>query len=464
MRSTQKNVFMRSLSAATAIIFLVTSTAPAAVTNLRGHVGKYTSHLNRNATPEAEAFQELTTAQLAATYVPPVLGNIEDRFTGKDPRFVLIAQDTHCNYEAQNNFAQTMQFLQTGKTRGNFQLMALEGGDAEIDPFLFKAMDDLEIRSQLIDYFMKEGSITGAERYIIETKSPIKGVGVEDANAYMENLKHFQNTHALKEGIRKDLVQIQNILRQLKPQVFTPELKEMNEKSQQFAEMAIPFTEFCAYLSKNAKDLGVPTDVYTNFTNVLKMVEMEKAYDKEKLQAEKTGLVQTLQSKMVQEESKILLEKTLLFKLGKISNVEYYDFLIDMAKKAAIDIGGYPNLVKFAESTKVFAQIKIATVSGECDSICEALKEKLYKNPEQRDLDQLDMQIASMNRLLDLSLTREELTRYEEKRGQWTGPSIAQFLKRMTGNYGLETSLRGAEGDEAISSLTDRFTEMHGFY
>ena len=108
----KSNLFTRALSAATAFIFLCTSTAPAAVTNLRGHVGKFTSHLNRNITPEAEAFQELTTTQLAATYVPPVLGNIEERFVGKDPRFVLIAQDTHCNFEAQNNFAQIMQFLQ----------------------------------------------------------------------------------------------------------------------------------------------------------------------------------------------------------------------------------------------------------------------------------------------------------------------------------------------------------------
>ncbi len=452
-------MWQRILAGVTAVTFLCTSTAPAAVTNLRGRVGSHRSVFAGKNAATLEAFKELLPSELADIYIPTTLGHVEERFVGSDPRFVLITQDIHANYEAQNNIAGIMQFLQTGKTRGNFPLMALEGGDAEVDPFLFKAMDDEAIRSQLIDYFIKEGSITGAERYLIETKVPAKGIGVEEADAYMQNLQHFRKSYEQKEGIRKDVQVISNFLSKLKPLVFTEELKEMNQKGHEFNENKIKFTDYCAFLKDMAQKHGVNIQGHKNFNLVVQMTEMEKTYDKDKVQDEKAKMIEAIQAKAVKEDAKALLEKVLLFKLGKISNTDFYGFVLDMAHKCQIDSKDYPNLVKFAESTKLFDQINVGEVSKECERISLAIRETMYKNPEQRDLDQLDTHVATMNRLLDLSLTREELAWYESCRGAWAGEAIANFLQKMSKNYGIPI-----EVTDDIKTITERFLEMHGFY
>ncbi len=460
MRAMRARLACRAIGLCTAMLFLFTNTAPAVVTNLRGRVGGgHRSVLTGRVAAPAEPFKELLPSELANVHIPSTLGHVEERFVGEDPRFVLIAQDIHANYEAQNNIAQIMQFLQTGKTRGNFQLMALEGADAQVDPFLFKAMDDEAIRSQLIDYFMKEGSITGAERYLIEAKVPAKGIGVEDADAYMENLDHFRKSHEQKEGIREDLQVVQNFLSKLKPLVFTDELKEMSQKAYEFSESKIQFTDYCALLKEIARRQGVNTESHKNFNLVNQMMDLEQAYDRDKVQDEKTKLVEAIQTKLVKEDAKVLLEKVLLFKLGKISNAEFYGNVLQMAEKCRIDLAAYPNVGKFAESTRLFDQINVADVSKECEEIALKIKETMYKNPEQRDLDQLDMRVATMNRLLDLSLTREELVWYESNSGAWAGEAIANFLQKMSKNYGIPIEIT-----EDIKTISERFLEMHGFY
>ncbi len=460
MRAMRAKLACRAIGLFTAMVFLGTNTAPAAVTNLRGRVGgSPRSVLTGRIADSGQPFKELLPSELANVHIPSTLGHVEERFVGSDPRFVLIAQDIHANYEAQNNIAQIMQFLQTGKTRGNFQLMALEGGDAEVDPFLFKAMDDEAIRSQLIDYFMKEGSITGAERYLIEAKTPAKGIGVEDADAYMQNLGHFRKSYEQKDGIRQDLQVVQNFLSKLKPLVFTEELRQMNQKGHEFSDSKIQFTDYCALLKEIAQGQGVDLGEYKNFNLVNQMMDLEKAYDKEKVQDEKAKLIEAIQAKLVKEDAKVLLEKVLLFKLGKISNAEFYGNVLQMAEKCQIDLSAYPNVAKFAESTRLFDRINVGDVSAECEEIALILKEKMYKNPEQRDLDQLDMQITTMDRLLDLSLTREELVWYESSRGEWAGEAIARFLEKMGKNYGVPIQVT-----EDIKTISERFLEMHGFY
>ncbi len=450
------------------------------VGDLRGRVGggKHRSIFAGRIDKQIDEFKELLPAELAEINIPGVFGHVEERFVGQDPRFILITQDIHANYEAQQNLSQILQFLQTGKTRGNFQLLALEGADAQIDPSLFKAMADVEIRSQLIDAFMKEGSLTGAERFVIEAKTPVKGIGVEKTQAYMENLGHFRNAQKQKEGIRSELLQIQNILCKLKPMVFTPELIEINEKANQFENCQIQLTDYCGFLSKQSGLYGVVTGTFPNFTTVNEMAHMEKSYDQEKAQAEKLALVEALQDKLVQEDRRVLLEKTFLFKLGKISSIEFYGYVMELARKVKINLDAYPNFTKFADTANIFDKIAIRSVNKECGEILTQIKDKLYKNPEQRDLDELDMHIASMNRLLDLALTREELARYEAGREKWTGPAMEKFLARMCANYGIPSpsnviaspevlpSLRGAAGggDAAILSLPSRLAEMNAFY
>ena len=430
--------FSRAVSFITAALFLWTNTAAGSMTNIRGQIGSSASSLGEQQAQQLEAFKESLPAALCEQIkIPASLGYVEDRFVGTDPRFVLIVKDIHANYEAQTNLAHIMQFLQTGKTRGNFQLLALEGADSQIDPSLFKAMDNLDVRSQLVDYFVKEGSLTGAERWIIEANTPVKGFGVEKAEAYLTNLDFFRKSHEQKEAIRKDLQKGERIVRMLKPKVFTPEIQEIVEKANQFASDKIQLTDYCAFLNDWAKKWSIPTDAHMNFSNVIKLGAVEKTLIKAKLQGEKTSLVQTLQKKLVKEEGKALLEKTLLFKLGKISNAEFYAYLMQQAKKAGLDLATYSNLEKFAQMAKLMEQIAITKVNAECDLIVDQIKEKLYKNPEQRDLDQLDAQVATMNRLLDLSLTRDELGKYEANRVKWSGEQIAKFLTRLANNYGL---------------------------
>ena len=111
MNYLRQRTWCRVTSLLTAMVFLWTSTAGAWVGNLRGRVGApHRSVLNGKACALEDSFKELLPEELSAIHIPTPLGHVEERFTGKDPRFVLIVQDIHANYEAQQNISQIMQF------------------------------------------------------------------------------------------------------------------------------------------------------------------------------------------------------------------------------------------------------------------------------------------------------------------------------------------------------------------
>ena len=149
---------------------------------------------------------------VAEISVPEDLAKIQDRFQGNNGKIVIHIQDSHANYEAQKNYAQALERVVTPHFNGSKKLMAMEGAEGPLDVTLFKTIPDKKIQSTVVDYFMKNGYLNGAEYFAIYGSNDLVLYGVEEMKLYQENLEVFRLAQEMKPVIANLMAELQEAL------------------------------------------------------------------------------------------------------------------------------------------------------------------------------------------------------------------------------------------------------------
>jgi len=452
-------VITKAINCLLSIIFLTTSTAYSVPQDLLGMRG------TQAATADNTRAAIAATIDPAKLTIPENFGTITERFTSagneNSKKLIIQIQDSHCNYEAQSNIMKIVETLSKDReTAAACRLIATEGAQGALDPTFMRSFPDDKIREEASDYFMRIGWLTGTEMYSINFKDePIPLWGIEDKALYDENLACFKQakTGLVKE---KELVEkLSGLIDVLKLKVFSKDVGELVRKRDDWDKGVMTFTGYCSYIEKVAREQGFGEKGaaafrdpvrYPNLTAVIGSLEIERKIDAMKTGAERKALIDELQKKMVKEELSEMVKQSLYLRTGKCTSDTFYAYLKSQAASKQIEMTKYPNLAGYIDIAIMSSRVNATATNDEIDRLERVIKNKMFVTEEERDLDELSARVKVLKKLLELRMSRSDISFYgEHKKEMAIGEIVARFNK-IALSCGGNAIPAGALGD-AIS-------------
>src|SRR3989338_6036299 len=180
--------------------------------------------------------------------VPEEFGKVEEIFQGAptSPLIVYI-QNVHANYEAQLNIKGILKHL---VDQNQFSLIQLEGAVSKLNPEILQPSYLKEANLKLVDFLLREGRITGADAFAVETDKQVELYGIEDLGLYMENLKTFKAVYRHQEEVRAYFDEIHRLIQNVGPKLFHPEGLDFTRKTEEFAGDKIDILDYLVYMNQ----------------------------------------------------------------------------------------------------------------------------------------------------------------------------------------------------------------------
>ena len=351
---------------------------------------------------------------------------------------VIHLQDAHCNYAAQTKISEIIEYL----TRTyDVDTINLEGGAGDYNFSIFNNIPDKSIRLKVSDDFVKEGLVSGAEYFAINNQDKVKLWGIEDVGLYMENLNVYRSSLAHKEEIDKDLKTLDHILNNLKRRIYTDELFELDLKYVLYKTGAVEFKDYLNYILQRAKDKLIDIRLFTNVYILYQSLEQERLIDFRRANNERETLIDAMQKRLSKRELEELVLKTLEFKAERVSQEEFYAYIMKKAKSLNLRIGDYPELQKYILYISMYDAVDKLKVMQELDTIESKIKEVMFKNDTQRRLNVLSKNLALLKNIFNVSLTREDYKYYCENESSFAMSNYIAFVKREAPIYKITATL-----------------------
>ncbi len=406
--------------------------------------------------PTTDAPARFSRLDVETFTLPPHLGSVKFSGKGSSDRIVIHIQDAHADYYAQQKISGIIDYL--NKEYG-IRMVNLEGGTGDYDLAIFTSISGDAIRREVADYFVKTGEINGAEFYAINNPDRVVLWGVENKELYLANLKVYRDSLKYKTEVDGYLAELTHVLDNLKRHIYTPELLRMDNAYNSYKSAGMDFREYLEFLIKEAKDSAVLIRNYPNIYLLSQAMALEDKVDFKKANMERNTLVDELKKQLSQKELRELVEKSVNFKTKKISRKVFYDYLLKKAGELNLDVARFPALSNYIVYVTIYESVDRGRVMGELDSFEAAIKEPMYRNATQRQLNTLSRHLALMKNIFEISLTKSDYKYYLTDESAFDVNGFTQFIAREAPKYKIDVPL-----SPNISILDDYRGDIIKFY
>ncbi|MFC2149283.1 hypothetical protein ACFLQ8_01120 [Candidatus Auribacterota bacterium] len=390
--------------------------------------------------------------------VPENFGSVTERFvssgTANSKKLIIQIQDSHCNYESQTNISKIIDTMSKDQAVNQcLNLIAVEGAEGPVNAEPLRKYPDADIKEEASDYLMRIGWLTGTEFYEVNSKeTPVPLYGVEEKPLYEENLDLFRKVKLAGVKNNAFFEKLFSAIEILKRKVFTGSLAELVNMRDGWDKNEVKFTEYCKYVAAEALKNGIgekgqpyfKDPRYPNISAVMETIEIESKMDKEKIGPQRKSLIGAMQKVMVKEELSELVKQSLYLRIGKITSSMFYEYLSGAAAANKIDMKKYPDLEKYVELVKLHGRVSSSALFEEVDSLEKQVKGKLFTDKIERDLDNVIEQSKSLRNLMDLRMSRRDLSYYENNKEDITPKNLIQRVAKIADKEGLRDALTGS--------------------
>jgi hypothetical protein len=397
---------------------------------------------------------------LADLKIPSNIGNIKEIFESQKPdlnnqQLVIQIQDAHCNYEAQKNLAQILEYLIIER---NLKLILVEGGSGDVSLSFLRSYADKNKREQVADKYLRQGKISGEEYLDIVSDHKLELYGVEDEDLYDANLNSFLEDQTYRDQGSKDVEALQQAVASLKPHMYNPELNNFETKKGSYESKALTLAEYCAYIKGVADKEAVDQKRYSHFSAFVESACMEKTMDFTRAETERNSFIKELAKQIDEGKVKELIEKTQQFKQQKLTDREYYSYL-RQAAQGKIDIAKvYPNLNAYITYITVSKDINALDLLKEVGALEDAVRDGLFVNNDERQLSKISKALDTLQGFIKLDLSPDEYAAFRENKSEYSTASWINFLQDNCRRYGL--SARPA----ASQAIDENLEKLQQFY
>ncbi len=388
--------------------------------------------------------------------IPSHMGEIKQFYRGDGRRTVIHIQDAHCNVYAQRKISEIIDYLQ--KEYG-ISVLNLEGGSGEYDLNVFTSITGEAIREEVAEYFVEKGEVNGAELYAIKNPGRVELWGIEDKDLYLSNLKVYRDSLQYRAEVSKYLGELGAALDGLKKRIYTPELAKVDEAYDSYKSGKLGFREYLESLVRGARQYQVDLGAFTDITILSGAIDMESDIDFRKANAERDYLIKELEAGLSRNEVRELVARTVDFKGAKISRRDFYGYLLKKAGSLGLDTEKFAALSAYVDYITAYETVDRGKVMKELDELESAIKEKLYKSDDERELNRLSRNLAIMNNIFTISLTKTDYRFYTDNADEFSVARFLDFIKAQSPKFGLKPVL-----SDSIPKLDGYLREVSRFY
>jgi len=404
--------------------------------------------------PEESAYARFEPETFA---IPTHLGEVKYKFKGPSDKFVIHIQDAHCNCFAQKRISDIIDFI---VNEYGIDVINLEGGVGDYDLAIFTTMTGRDVRREVSEHFVKNGSINGAEFYAINNPGKATLWGVEDKDLYLANLKVYRNSLLYKEQIEKYMKELTHVLNNLKRHIFTPELLRMDISYSTYKAGNMEFRDYLEFLVGMAGEAGVSLEEFGDIYLLWSAMQQEEKIDFKQANIQRNKIIDELEKKLSKKETRELVAKTLDFKTERITRGDYYKYLLDRGRSLEINLKRYSMLSDYIDYVSTYEAVDKFNVMDELDSLEEAIKGKLYRNDTERRLNVLSRNLALMKNMFGFSLTRSDYSYYTKNSASFGIANYMDFIRKEAPKYRITAELSpGIEGIDELREEVARFFE-----
>jgi len=373
--------------------------------------------------------------------IPEQFGQVEEVFQGDaNSPLVVHIQNVHANYEAQVNIKGILNYL---VEQYQFSLIQLEGAVSKLDPAILQPSYLKEANLKLVDFLMREGRITGADAFAVETNKPVELYGVEDFSLYAENLKMFKSIYKHQVELKPYFDEVHRLILNVGPKLLNPELLDFTRKTEEFSTDKIDFLDYLVYmnqLSEKHKLVSLnelPTMVdYPNLTRLMRLRSLEEKLNKAGLKKETEAIKAEFRKKMPGSEKVEELLSHLDESAKGVNPRTYFLELTQLADEAKIDFVAYPAFRIFAEFLIHQDEIDHRVLFAEIKQFEDMLQEKLFTAEDEKMFLSIIDRVGLLEQFFRLEMSREKIALYLKGR-QTVTPSrifsdLDELAKKMT--------------------------------
>lgn len=394
-------------------------------------------------------------------------GTIRDSYFSPQSKGVIIhIQDLHCNYDAQISISNIIKEL---IDKYNLKLVTMEGNTNELDTAPYDIYVDERNKEEVGKYYLMIGEFNGPTYAHLITEGKFALWGVDDEELYNNNLKAYKNAKLAEEYTSSYYKNLDEIFEKLKEKVFSNELMELDAKIKAYKNEKLRFSEYVEYLDKLLDKYGLSDEKYQNFVVLKSLLIKEGQIDFLEVDTERAEYIDGLYSALEQADLTELINKSLYFKTGKITALNYYSYIEEISKvrhpEKRSDEGSqpvltdYPQLQKYIEYVKLYSGIDNIKLFDEIENIEISLKEKFFRNKDERKLDSFSRNVEVLKGLFNLKLTKEDIGYFREHKAEIRTAYVVNFVSDFAKQYNVSFKL-----DPAFRKIDAALTDLEQFY
>ena len=389
--------------------------------------------------------------------VPYSSGKMDQVYSNGGDKVVINIQDAHASLSAQYS---VVELLDTLVADYDLNLIAVEGAKGYLDTSVLRSLPDSSVREKAADYFLREGRMNACEFFdITRDNENVALYGIETDELYRENLEGFRKVASEQA---ENIENINSFIKQIKAldkKIYSDDLRLLNNNAVLHKSGEISFSDYWNAIKNVSQKLDIDIREYKELSRLIDVIELEKSIDFDQANIERRVLIEELNGRIEKRELEALVLKTVAFKEDKISKSDFHTFLVRLAEANDISPESYRNLITFTLYITRYEGMNVFGLYHEIVLLEDAIREKLYRNDDERELYKIAALTYMLKRLYSMELTNGDSGFIRAHREGYDAAKFAEFIKDKCQKYGVEIN-----GGYDITDMIAGIDEAMDFY
>lgn len=363
--------------------------------------------------------------QKRAIHVPNSLAQVDASDINSSEDIILNIQDCHSSLSAQYSIVNILKDLMK---KYDLKVVAIEGASGYVDTSILRSFPDSRIKEKTADYLMKTGKISAGEFFSVTTDEDVALYGVEDNELYQENLEMFRGIFSCNKkhlGVLRSAI---DALKVREKKVYSDKLNELVYKSRLHYSGKISLDLYWGYLESICSRENIPVDGYRSIKGFVEAVKVERTIDFTKATNQRKDLIGRIMKNADKETIRAMVEKTISFQKGKISEYAYHEWLARLSGSLGIDDEMFGDLFKYVEYLQLNNELNVIGLGKDLERLENAVFDKVFKGEAERALYEDIKTVEMMRSLFLIRLSDEESLDLERRLEVFDLDQISKYL------------------------------------
>ncbi|MBU0683169.1 MAG: hypothetical protein KJ864_02625, partial [Candidatus Omnitrophica bacterium] len=389
--------------------------------------------------------------------IPYDIANTQEVTLNGGNETIVHIQDAHASLSAQYSIANLLDSLVTNY---DLEFIAVEGAEGYIDTSILKSCPDKEIRKKAADFLMQEGKMSAGEFFTITNDNDnICLYGIEEDELYSKNLKSFQHVAEMRAEQTGNLKNLLQQLYLLGEKIYSKDLNVLNKNSIKHRDGLLSFSDYWEIQESFIEKYRISVSGYIEISKLLESIKLEKIIDFPKANADRRRLIDEISSNMAKPELEKLVLKSLAFKQNKISQGTFHNYLLELAETRNVSSEGYENLINFTKYITLYESVELTRLYHEIEEVEEIIRQKLYRNNEEKDLYKMTRLAKLLKQLYSMELNNGEFRFLQKNYMDFSPKEYARFIKEKCEKHGVVIT-----GEYELSEIGENIDGAMKFY